>query len=98
MGYLRAVLLVLVGGVLGAVLTNGARVREVRAQDRFTSIGGCTSVVPKSWGDFKGASTYGLAFVDGDGNVRFLEHPTCGTLGSPLTNPPASVDLLIQRR
>ena len=70
----------------------------VHAQERFSGVINCTTAVPKSWGDFKGGSSYGLAFQDKDGNVRFVLHPSCGSLNSPLEPPPETIDLEIKRR
>jgi hypothetical protein len=70
----------------------------VHAQDRFTGTTNCITVVPKSWGDFKGGSDYGLAFQDKDGNVRFVLHPSCGSVNSPMEPAPATIDLEIERR
>jgi len=58
----------------------------------------CIAVVPSSWGDFKGGSSYGLAFQDKDGNVRFVLHPSCGSVNSPLEPAAESIDLEIMRR
>ena len=70
----------------------------VHAQESFSGMINCITVVPKSWGEFKGGSAYGLAFQDKDGNVRFILHPSCGSLNSPLEPPPAAIDLEIERR
>ena len=70
----------------------------VHAQDQFTTFAGCISVVPKEWGNFVGASTYGLTFQDEKGTLRFLEHPTCGSAAATNSIPTATIDLQVQRR
>lgn len=88
-------LAVLIGVVIGRMR---APQSTVQAQDRFTGAINCVTVVPKSWGDFKGGSDYGLAFQDKDGNVRFVLHPSCGSVNSPIEPPVATIDLEIERR
>lgn len=70
----------------------------VHAQERFSGVTDCVTVVPKSWGEFKGGSDYGLAFQDKDGNLRFVLHPSCGSVNSPAEPPPAPIDLEIERK
>jgi hypothetical protein len=82
-------------GYAGGRLQSGAM---VHAQDKYTIAGGCIAGVPKSWGAFKGASEYGLAFEDDDGTVRFLLHPSCGNGLSSMANPSAAVDLKVERQ
>lgn len=88
-------LAVLLGAALGRIRSPQS---IVHAQDRFTGVVNCVAVVPKSWGDFKGGSTYGLAFQDKDGNVRFILHPSCGSVNSPMEPPAAPIDLEIERK
>lgn len=83
------------GGVAGRVTSPAAK---VQAQERFTGITNCVTAVPKSWGEFKGGSDYGLAFEDDKGVVRFVLHPSCGSLNSPAEPPPMAIDLEVQRR
>lgn len=82
------------GNILGRIQTSGA----VHAEERFSGVTNCVTVVPRSWGDFKGGSDYGLAFEDSQGVVRFVLHPTCGSVNSPAEPPPAPIDLEVQRR
>jgi hypothetical protein len=89
-------LTLLLGIVLGRM--QDAQPATVHAQEKFSGVINCITVVPKSWGDFKGGSDYGLAFQDKDGNVRFLLHPSCGSLNSPMEPPPARIDLELERR
>lgn len=88
-------LAVFLGTILGRIR---APQSTVNAQDRFTGIVNCITVVPKSWGEFKGGSSYGLAFQDKDGNVRFVLNPTCGSVNSPAEPPVAPIDLEVERR
>jgi hypothetical protein len=71
-----------VGAITWAVIATGFHGFErsvvVHAQDQFSTFAGCVSNVPKSWGDFMGASSYGLAFQDDKGTLRFVQHPLCG--------------------
>jgi hypothetical protein len=98
MSHYKALLLVAFGGVLGWMIAIALPPRPVRAQDRLADFGGCTSVVPKSWGEFKGGSDFGLAFQDDSGRVRFLQHPTCTDLASPASIARPPIDLQIERQ
>jgi hypothetical protein len=99
---LKAAVYALAGGIAGAALATTLHTHSqpavVHAQDQFTTIGGCVSAVPKSWGHFVGASTYGLAFEDEQGTVRFIQHPVCGNALSISSAPSATVDQEIVRR
>jgi hypothetical protein len=68
----------------------------VHAQERVYGPAGCRVVVPRSWGEFKGASAFGLAFQDDTGTLRFLQHPPCGSIDS--STDASNVDLLLQRK
>jgi hypothetical protein len=37
----------------------------------------CSTFIPKEWGEFRGASTYGMEFEDSDGTIRFVKNPPC---------------------
>lgn len=85
----------LVGGVAGRIT---APEKVVQAQESYSGLTSCVTVVPKSWGEFKGGSEFGLAFEDEKGVLRFVLHPGCGSgdsRGAPAT---AQWDLKIQRR
>ena len=69
---------------------------RVHAQDRNNLPYGCRVVVPKSWGEYKGASAYGLAFQDGEGTLRFMLHPPCGNIDS--ATDASTIDLVLQRK
>lgn len=92
-GELGIVLLAgITGGFLGRSYHSGL---SVHAQERGETAT-CMVGIPKSWGEFRGASAYGLAFQDEKGTLRFLLHPSCGNLNSPTDNP--YVDLEVVRR
>jgi hypothetical protein len=92
----------MVGAITGAVIASGfhgvERTAVVHAQDQFTTFAGCVSSVPTSWGDFMGASSYGLAFQDDQGTVRFVQHPVCGNAVSANSAPVPSLGLEVVRR
>lgn len=90
-----AVLAGVVGGIAGRMT---APATTVRAQEYFSGVSNCVTAVPKSWGDFKGGSEYGLAFEDDKGVVRFVLHPSCGSINSPAAPPVAPIDLEVQRK
>ena len=68
---------------------------SVHAEDRSYAAG-CRIVVPKAWGEYKGASAYGLAFQDETGTLRFMLHPPCGNLDS--STDASAIDLLLERK
>jgi hypothetical protein len=89
--------LVLLAGVVGGMVGRGhSSGSSVHAQEKAIEPANCMVAVPKSWGEYKGASAYGLAFEDQNGTLRYLLHPTCGNLNSPTDNP--YVDLEVLRR
>jgi hypothetical protein len=94
----QSVLLVVAGLALGFAGGRLRPVAAVHAQDKYAITGGCIAGVPKTWGTFKGASEYGLAFEDSGGTVRFLAHPTCGNGLSSMMAPEPLVDLKIERK
>lgn len=85
----------LIGGVIGRM--NAAN-PAVKAEESFKGVGNCVTVVPATWGEFKGGSEYGLAFEDDKGVVRFVQHPSCGSLNSPAEPPVEPIDLEIRRK
>ncbi len=52
----------------------------------------CAVTVPPEWGEYQGASTYGLAFKDSSGTLRFVTHFPCGF------DTPPTVALAIKRK
>ena len=78
------------GGMLGRVY-NPASI--VHAQDGYSN---CTVAVPKSWGEFKGGSEFGLAFEDQTGTLRFVLHPPCASISTPTES--TTIDLKIMRK
>ncbi len=60
---LGCVVLVLVLGVMcGTTIGAYWRISDVHAQEQYSSVGGCIASVPKSWGEFRGASDFGMVF------------------------------------
>jgi hypothetical protein len=43
----------------------------------------CKVVVPKDWGEYIGAGSYGLEFKDDAGTIRFVKQFPCGLEGAP---------------
>jgi hypothetical protein len=93
----RDILLVAAGLAVGFAGERMRPVTAVHAEDKYSTLGGCIAHVPSSWGTFRGASDYGLAFEDNYGTVRFLARPSCGS-GQSMVQPDAAVDLKIDRR
>ncbi|MDR3792481.1 MAG: hypothetical protein P4L03_03780 [Terracidiphilus sp.] len=76
----QGILLLLVG-VAGGYLVRGSGVLPVvHAQTSVYNPAVCEMSVPRSWGEFRGASEYGLAFQDNNGTLRFVQHPGCTSL------------------
>ncbi len=94
----QSILLVVTGLAVGFGAGRLRPAAAVHAQERYAIAGGCIASVPRSWGTFKGASDYGLAFEDNDGTVRFLAHPSCGNGLSSMASPDPAVDLKVERK
>jgi hypothetical protein len=43
----------------------------------------CAIVVPQDWGEYVGSGSYGVAFRDGNGTLRFVNQFPCGLEGAP---------------
>jgi len=43
----------------------------------------CAITVPNGWGEYIGASSYGLEFKDDAGTIRFVKQFPCGLEGAP---------------
>src|SRR4029077_490157 len=43
----------------------------------------CAISVPKDWGEYIGAGSYGLEFKDDSGTIRFVKQFACGLGGVP---------------
>jgi hypothetical protein len=98
-GPLGFVIVVAITGAATASAFHGfERSAVVHAEDEFTTFSGCISGVPKSWGDFMGASSYGLAFQDDKGTLRFVQHPVCGSALNENNAPVPSLGLEVVRR
>ena len=95
---LTALCLVLAGMLSGVCIRDHFAPPTVHAQDGFSSLSGCLTAVPKAWGVFVGASTYGMVFEDREGTLRFLQRPVCSTTSSTNDVPTSSVDLQIERK
>jgi hypothetical protein len=91
--------MLLLAGLIGSLVTRLHNPGlKVHAQETSGSTPICTSMVPKSWGEFKGGSDYGLAFEDQNGTLRFVLHPACGSLNSTGDQSPPPIDLEVQRK
>jgi len=76
----QGVLFVLVGVVGGYLVKGPGALPVVHAQTSAYNPAVCQMSVPRSWGDYRGASEYGLAFQDNNGTLRFVQHPGCTNL------------------
>lgn len=88
----------LTGAVFVITLNKLHHVPVTHAQDDVVTFPGCLSNVPKSWGKFVGASSYGLAFEDDRGTLRFVQHPACSSNSSAINPPTALSELEIVRK
>jgi len=52
----------------------------------------CKIIVPKDWGEYIGAGSYGVEFKDDAGTIRFVKQFGCGVEAAP------NVSLEIHRR
>ena len=68
--------------------TKGAQSKEPVPQELSAQ---CVATVPKEWGEFVGSSSYGVAFKDSAGTLRFVTHFSCGF------KTPPHVALAVQR-
>lgn len=98
MKIVKSLLLVFAGALLCFAAERTLHLRPVHAQDRFSDGVTCIAQVPKEWGEYRGASEYGLVFEDDKGNLRFLLHPTCGNRYSSNAIPNPIIDLLLERK
>ncbi|MDR3751697.1 MAG: hypothetical protein P4K94_09460 [Terracidiphilus sp.] len=94
----QSVLMLIAGMLCGIAIQRYVPVRPVHAEDELSSGATCIAEVPKSWGEYKGASEYGLAFEDQNGTLRFLLHPPCGMMHSSNTIPNPAIDLRLDRK
>lgn len=94
----QGVSLLLFGVSIGFLVSRFSAVPPVHAQWQASETGLCVASVPKSWGEFKGASSYGVAFEDQTGAIRFLRSPTCDSGASSTSNPLPVVDLKVVRK
>jgi hypothetical protein len=54
-----------------------------QAQSSVSVKAHCLVRVPPDWGEFVGASTYGLGFRDNQGTIRFVAQMPCNLDGPP---------------
>ena len=78
---MRKLLLIAVVGLIGVVsYFVGVRITPAEAQ----AMSRCKVSVPQSWGEFVGISdSYGLAFRDSSGTLRFVRQLPCGLESTP---------------
>jgi hypothetical protein len=73
--------LLLSAGIVGGYLVSERNALPVvHAQVSEYNPAVCQMSVPRSWGEFRGASEFGLAFQDNNGTLRFVQHPGCTNL------------------
>jgi hypothetical protein len=53
------------------------------AQQPIANSARCLVNVPSDWGDYIGASQYGMVFKDDQGTLRFITRVPCGHEGPP---------------
>lgn len=94
----QGVLLLLLGLTVGFAGARFTTVSPVHAQSQSYETGVCATSVPKSWGEFRGASAYGLAFEDDAGTIRLIRNPSCDSGISSSANGSQTVDLKIDRK
>lgn len=97
MNYWKGSFLLAAGMLAGYVLHMHARPAIAHAQETSPNVGSCAITVPKEWGEFKGASDYGLTFEDDKGTLRFVLHPRCAISSNSGEAPRADWDLQIRR-
>jgi hypothetical protein len=92
-------LLLLIAGALLCILVQGFfKPQPAHAAGQLNNGTVCTGQVPAEWGEFKGASAYGLAFEDDKGTLRFILRPPCGNVSSFNAAPAPTVDLTLDRK
>jgi hypothetical protein len=94
----QGVLSLLLGVAIGFFGGRFWTISPVHAQGQSSETGLCTTTVPKSWGDFRGASAYGLAFEDDAGTVRLMRNPSCDSGISSAASGYPTVDLKVERK
>jgi hypothetical protein len=68
---------------LVSVITYFSRKHQVHAAGQSIYSAACTSHVPKEWGEYRGASSYGVTFEDSNGTLRFIKNPPCDLTATP---------------
>jgi hypothetical protein len=69
--------------VAGTICVAGLLGSSRPAQDQSAR---CAVVVPKDWGEYIGAGSYGLEFKDESGTIRFVKQFPCGLPGAPVVS------------
>lgn len=69
-------------GVVGIMSVNAPRVSG-GAHFEQEQAARCHIAVPKDWGEYIGAGSYGLEFKDEAGTIRFVKQFPCGLEGAP---------------
>ena len=87
MKVLRGVLLLLAGVAGGYLMRGHGALPVVHAQGSVSGSPVCRMDVPRSWGEYVGASEFGLVFQDHDGTLRFVQHPGCTSLPASFVRP-----------
>ena len=65
--------------VVASFLTGKVQGKSGPAQD----LSRCAIVVPQDWGEYVGSGSYGAAFRDANGTLRFVNKFPCGLEGAP---------------
>lgn len=95
---IQNLLLLVLGAALCLVVEGFFKAQPAHAADQISNGTVCMAQVPIAWGEFRGASDYGLAFEDENGTLRFVVHPPCGTSSSSNPVPLPTIDLMLERR
>jgi hypothetical protein len=69
---------------LASVITYFSAKHQVKAAAQSIYSAPCVSYVPKDWGEYRGATSYGAAFEDNNGTLRFIKNPPCDLTANPL--------------
>jgi hypothetical protein len=68
---------------LVSVITYFSPKHHVSAAAQSIYSASCTAYVPKDWGEYRGATSYGVAFEDNNGTLRFVKNPPCDLTATP---------------
>ena len=87
-----------VGFGIGWLTGHKVQIPVAHAQEQSSIIGSCSLTIPKEWGEYKGASDWGLAFQDEQGNLRFLRHTRCDIAGGNSDPKSNDWELMIHKK